>query len=473
MSEQLNKRQKQVLQQQLDAEKAILEKLTRQYQRALNDIALQLRILESDELTQSKIYRIEYQKALKKQTEAILEKLHADQYSTIQQFLSDTYTDGFVGTAYDMHGQGVKLILPVDKNAAVKAVITDSQIKEGLYEALGVDTKKLKKTISSEITRGIASGMPHSDIARNIAVYAQAPLGRAKTIVRTEAHRIQEASAQDARKAAVSKGANVVKQWKAILDGKTRHSHRRLDGQIREVDEPYELGGKKAMYPGDFGDPAEDCNCRCRSVQRARVALNEDELKKLQDRAEFFGLDKSDDLEDFKKKYLGTLDEWASADAKTLNFLGADSRDNLTSIVKNGTIKMKRGFMCFPANDLLVERSLKVTPKEGFFDVAMHGSPSAVGFGTREANMSPRLLASVIRHSEGYNGENIRLLSCNTGLRVGDAYCFAEELANALGVIVEAPDMKVYTTKDGEIKVGQFGEGHMIPYKPNERRRMK
>ena len=32
--------------------------------------------------------------------------------------------------------------------------------------------------------------------------------------------------------------------------------------------------------------------------------MNEAELKKLQDRAEFFGLDKSDDLEDFKKKYL-------------------------------------------------------------------------------------------------------------------------------------------------------------------------
>lgn len=300
----MNKRQKEVIQHQLDAEKAILEQLTKQYQRALNDIDRKLRILESDELTQSRIYRIEYQKVLKKQVEAVLEKLHADEYSTIQQFLSDTYTDGFVGTAYDMHGQGVPLIMPIDKNAAVKAVITDSKISEGLYEALGVDTKKLKKSISSEITRGIASGLPHSDIARNIARYAKAPLSRAKTIVRTEAHRIQEASAQDARKVAVSKGANVVKQWKAILDGDTRHSHRKLDGQIREVDEPYELGGKKAMYPGDFGDPAEDCNCRCRSVQRARVALNETELQKLKDRAEFFGLDKTDDLEEFKKKYL-------------------------------------------------------------------------------------------------------------------------------------------------------------------------
>lgn len=300
----MNKRQKEVIQHQLDSEKAILEQLTKQYQKALNDIDIKIRILQSDELTQSRIYRLEYQKVLKKQVEAVLEKLHADEYTTIQQFLSDTYTDGFVGTAYDMHGQGVPLIMPIDRNAAVKAVVTDSKISEGLYEALGVDTKKLKKTISSEITRGIASGLPHSEIARNIASYAKAPLGRAKTIVRTEAHRISQASSYDAQKMAVSKGAKVVKQWMSTLDGDTRPTHKRLDGQIREVDEPFEMGGLKAMYPGDFGDPAEDCNCRCQVLQRARLALDEDELKTLQERAKFFELDKTKDLEDFKKKYL-------------------------------------------------------------------------------------------------------------------------------------------------------------------------
>jgi len=300
----LNKRQKEVIQYKLDEEKRILEELTKQFQRALNDIDRRIRILESDELTQSRIYRIEYQKVLKKQVEAILEKLHSDEFTTIQQFLSDSYTTGYVGSAYDMFGQGVQLILPINKNSAVKAVMTDSKVKEGLYEALGVDVTKLKKTISSEITRGIAAGLPHSEIARNIASYAKAPLGRAMTIVRTEAHRIAQAGIYDAQKEAVKKGANVVKQWMSTLDGDTRKSHRKLDGQIREIDEPFEMDGKKAMYPGKFGDPAEDCNCRCECLQRSRLALNEDELKTLEERAKFFGLDKTDDFEDFKKKYL-------------------------------------------------------------------------------------------------------------------------------------------------------------------------
>ena len=300
----INERQKEVIQHQLESEKEVLKRLEQHYKTALNDIDRKIRLLESDELTQSRVYRIEYQKALKMQVEAILEKLHADEFSTIQQFLSQSYTDAFVGTVYDMFGQGVPFIMPIDNNAAVKAVITDSKISEGLYEALGVDTRKLRKTISSEITRGIASGMPHSEIARNIAAYAKAPLGRAKTIVRTETHRIAQASTYDAQKTAKSKGANVVKQWNSTLDGDTRKNHRKLDGQIRELDEPFEVNGKKAMYPGDFGDPAEDCNCRCELLQRARIALDEDELNTLKQRAEYFGLDKSDDFEDFKKKYL-------------------------------------------------------------------------------------------------------------------------------------------------------------------------
>jgi hypothetical protein len=93
------------------------------------------------------------------------------------------------------------------------------------------------------------------------------------------------------------------------MDGNTRPTHRHLDGQIREMDEPFEMDGKSAMYPGDFGDPAEDCNCRCVTLQRARWALGESELETMKQRAEFFGLDKTADLDEFKEKYLKAVSE--------------------------------------------------------------------------------------------------------------------------------------------------------------------
>lgn len=43
------------------------------------------------------------------------------------------------------------------------------------------------------------------------------------------------------------------------------------------MDEYFEGDGGKALYPGGFGTPSEDCNCRCCLLQRARWAVSEEE----------------------------------------------------------------------------------------------------------------------------------------------------------------------------------------------------
>lgn len=300
----MNKREKEVYEGLLDREDQVLRDLKKQYERALRDIDAKIRMLQSDELTQSRIYQINYQKALKGQVEAILDKLHGDEHSSIQQYLHDSYTDSYVGTMYAMSGSGVHIIQPIDRNAAVKAIITDSELSVDLYASLGYDMDKMKKHIREEITRGIATSLPYDQIANNISGYLTLPLSNAKRIVRTEGHRIQQASADDARNVAKAKGADVVKQWDASLDGATRPLHRELDGQIRETNEPFEAGGKKVMYPGKFGTPDQDCNCRCVALTRARWALDEKELETLKERAKFFGIDKTESFEDYKNKYL-------------------------------------------------------------------------------------------------------------------------------------------------------------------------
>lgn len=301
----LNKQERKVIKLQLAKEETAIQRIERQYRNALRDIEDRIRMLQSDELTQSRIYQIQYQQALRGQVAGILDKLHGDEYATIQEYLHDSYQDGFIGTMYSIHGQGIPLIVPLDQDAAVKAILTDSKISEGLYKSIGVDVQHLKKTISNEITRGIASNLPFADIARNIKNRTKAPLSRAKTIVRTEAHRISQAAAADAREAAKERGCDVVKQWDSTLDSGTRPTHKRLDGQIRETDKPFEISDKKkAMYPGDFGYAEEDCNCRCVALTRAKWNLDEDELESLKERAAFFGIDKKDDFKAFEEKYL-------------------------------------------------------------------------------------------------------------------------------------------------------------------------
>ena len=299
------KREKEVFEKLLTDEESVIKDLEKSFQRALQDIETKIKLLQADEMTQSKIYQIQYQRALKAQIEGIVEKLHGDNFTSIQQYLNECYTNSFIGTMYALHGQGMPVLAPIDQDAAVRAVMTDSKISEGLYEALGVDSKALKKSIQREISVGLSSGATYAEITRNISFATGAPLSRAKTIVRTEGHRVQQASSADARDAAKAQGCSVVKQWDSTLDGKTRDTHRELDGQIRESDKPFESSsGRKARYPGDFGDPAEDCNCRCVALTRATWDLDADELKTLKDRAAFFGLDKTSSFKEFEKKYL-------------------------------------------------------------------------------------------------------------------------------------------------------------------------
>lgn len=324
----MNKAQREVAEYLLDKEERIIKQLERQYKQALEDVEMDIRIMLMDEQTPSRIHRVEYQKRLKAQIESTLETLHRNEYKTINQFLQDSYTDSFVGTMYDLHSQGVPVIVPIDQNAAVKAIQLDTQLSDRrihpnengehvtLYESLGVDVDNLKETIRQEITRGLATNMQPEIIARNIANLTKAPLSRAKTIARTESHRIQEASAQDARERAISRGARVLKQWDATMDGATREAHRRLDGQVVEVKESFVYGTLTAMYPGDFGDPAQDCNCRCKAVQRARWMLDEEELEELKRRAEFFGLGedeaKKQQFSEFEKRFLKSAEAAAN-----------------------------------------------------------------------------------------------------------------------------------------------------------------
>ena len=329
---QINRYEKEVAESLLNSEAEAIKELELQYKRALKDITDKIKLFQADidlldetintagmnetavallkSQKRSKVYQRQYQEILKAQVSGILDKLHGDNYATIEAYLKGCYEDGYIGTMYDIAKQGVPVIVPIDQAAAVKAILTDSKVSNGLYNALGVDVAKLKKTITQEISRGIASSLPYRDIARNIGNVSGAPLSRAKTIARTEGHRIQQMSTVDAQQAAKAKGADVLKQWDATLDGRTRESHRRVDGEIRELDEKFSNG---LMFPGDpNGSAAEVVNCRCTSNTRARWALDEEELQTLKDRAEYFGLDKTKNFEEYKEKYLGVADRMAA-----------------------------------------------------------------------------------------------------------------------------------------------------------------
>lgn len=257
-------------------------------------------------MERSKVYQKQYQDALKAQVNSILDKMHRKEFKTVNKYLNDCYDKAFTGNMYVLHGEGIPLIVPIDQEKVVRAVQVNSKISKGLYSRLGEDVGLLKRKITAQISRGVATGMSYSQMAQQLAGYTKTGYNNAVRITRTEGHRIQQKSTMDACYAARERGADVVKQWDATMDANTRESHQMVDGEIRELDEKFSNG---LMYPGDpSGNAAEVINCRCILLQRAKWALDQKELDRLKERASFYGLDKTKSFDEFNKKYIGTVE---------------------------------------------------------------------------------------------------------------------------------------------------------------------
>lgn len=319
----MNQRQKLVQKQFLNNEQAVIKRLEYIYDGALSDINKRIRNLEFKigDLTeeydwlddgdpkkeiirskiQSQIHQKKYQEALQGQIEGILNQMQTKQYLTVSDYLSGCYEDGFIGSLFDLHGQGVPLAMPLDQTKMVRAIQLDSKISKGLYTKLGEDVGVLKKRITSEVTRSIATGASYAQCAQRLAGQSRIGYNKAVRIARTEGHRIQTTATMDTMYNAKDRGADVVKQWDATLDGLTRESHVAVDGEIRELDEPFSNG---LDYPGDpAGGAAEVVNCRCAVLQRARWAVDDSFTKWNNFTDELEEFKSPDDYGEFKKSF--------------------------------------------------------------------------------------------------------------------------------------------------------------------------
>lgn len=311
----------------LDDEERVIRRLQAVYNQSLKDITQKANALQEEiykiqdkynsiedeqeretlkSMERSKVYQKQYQDSLKTQVRGILDKMHQKEFKTVNEYLNECYNKAFTGNMYVLHGEGIPLIVPIDQEKVARAVQINSKISKGLYSRLGEDVDLLKRKITAQISRGVATGMSYSQMAQQLAGYTKTGYNNAVRITRTEGHRIQQESTMDACYAARERGADVVKQWDATMDANTRESHQMVDGEIRALDEKFSNG---LMYPGDpSGSAAEVINCRCVLLQRAKWALDQKELDRLKERASFYGLDKRKSFDEFNKKYIGTVE---------------------------------------------------------------------------------------------------------------------------------------------------------------------
>ena len=316
----MDKLQAEVEKQIIENEKQVLKELKNNYTKALKEIKQRIKELQSSEITQSKIYQIQYQQNLERQLTALIDVLSNDNINSINEYLAKTYKDGFIGTQYHMQSEGVPFIMPLDQESIVKSIqkkTEDLNLSQRLYK----NANELKKTIKAEISRGLSPAFAYSKIARNISLCSEADMNKAYRIARTEGGRVQSESKYEAMKRAKKNGADIVKQWDSTLDNRTRETHARLDGQVQELDEPFKISGKEAMYPHSFGIAAEDINCRCVVLERARSVIeSEGKFTKIVD-GNLVEFEDVKSYNDFKKKYFDFYDTSFNSATSTLEAL--------------------------------------------------------------------------------------------------------------------------------------------------------
>lgn len=124
-----------------------------------------------------------------------------------------------------------------------------------------------QQQIQSVMTQAMIQGKSIPKIAKDLAER----VGERNSYSHIRAARTMVTSAEnagrlDSYRRSQDMGIEMQKQWMATHDGRTRHSHRDIDGETIPIEEEF---GNGLMFPADpDGPPEEVYNCRCTLVAK-------------------------------------------------------------------------------------------------------------------------------------------------------------------------------------------------------------
>lgn len=178
--------------------------------------------------------------------------------------------------------------------------------------AQGLEQRWNRQNVQSSILQSILQGESIPKIASRLSETVgeknrKAAIRNARTITTG----VENKGRVDSYNRANKMGIETNKQWIATLDGRTRHTHRAIDGEVVGSNEVFSNG---CAYPGDpSGDPAEIYNCRCTLI--ASIKGFERDASDLSNR-------RSDKLGDM------TYDEWKKAKATSQDIMHGEKVGN-------------------------------------------------------------------------------------------------------------------------------------------------
>lgn len=215
------------------------------------------------------LFQREQWEAKKKQICGILHSANAQAVKIVNGGTISVFAEGANWTAYNLeHGEGINFGFGLYDARTVTTLIKDNpqvlpkwkinEPKEYIWN---------QQKINNCITQGIIQGEGVDDIAKRIAtVTSNQNKNLAMTHTQTALGAAQNAGRMQRLMDAKKMGIDVVKEWMATLDGRTRDTHREIDGEKRPVGDMWHpmKFSNGCRYPCDPQGPAHEVfNCRC------------------------------------------------------------------------------------------------------------------------------------------------------------------------------------------------------------------
>lgn len=181
----------------------------------------------------------------------------------INDFTKDVYADNVNFGMYEIDsGMNMATTFTLyDKYTVENLLKNDPNIIPQARLDIPKDLRWNRKKINSAITQGILSGESIPNIAKRLQSVTDMNKKAAVRNARTYTTAAENKGRVDSYKYAQSLGIKMQQEWLAVVDMRTRASHRHLDGERVDVGGTFSNGCK---FPGDpSGRPEEIYNCRC------------------------------------------------------------------------------------------------------------------------------------------------------------------------------------------------------------------
>ena len=201
---------------------------------------------------------------LEAQLKSVMDAVATQGSALTQSSLSTAWSNGLMSIDAPLAAAGVPIstVLPSIDGRQLSAIqhFTTKRIT-------GVTLEAINK-IETQLGLVIAGAQPFADAVTVVTnLMDETVRYRATMILQTEISRVNSMASHLRKVQAAVHLPGMKKQWRKSSRKHPRETHAAADGQIRDIDQPFDIGGVKMQHPHDPSAPASEViKCGCISL---------------------------------------------------------------------------------------------------------------------------------------------------------------------------------------------------------------